>query len=104
MADLSLSFALEHYDRHVPWVEGTVKPKGIEPTVMIIGQDGQGGRRHERMLLYREFDVCELSLGSYVMAKRAALPSRLSPSSPGDCSASRRCTSTRRPVSVVRRI
>ena len=69
MADLSLSFALEHYDRHVPWVEGTVKPKGIEPTVMIIGQDGQGGRRHERMLLYREFDVCELSLGSYVMAK-----------------------------------
>ena len=50
-------------------LKGTVKPKGIEPTVLIIGQDGQGGRRHERMLLYREFDVCELSLGSYVMAK-----------------------------------
>jgi 4,5-dihydroxyphthalate decarboxylase len=69
MGNLSLSIALEHYDRHIPWVEGTVKPKGIDPMVMIIGQDGDGGRRHERMLLHREFDVCELSLGSYVMAR-----------------------------------
>jgi 4,5-dihydroxyphthalate decarboxylase len=69
MADVPLSIALEHYDRHVPWVEGTVRPKGIEPTVLIVGQDGAGGRRHERMLLHREFDVCELSLGSYIMAK-----------------------------------
>ena len=69
MANLSLSIALEHYDRHVPWVEGTVRPNGIEPRVLIVGQDGPGGRRHERMLLHREFDVCELSLGSYVMAK-----------------------------------
>ena len=69
MANLPLSIALEHYDRHVPWVEGTVRPNGIEPRVLIVGQDGPGGRRHERMLLHREFDVCELSLGSYVMAK-----------------------------------
>jgi len=69
MGNLSLSIALEHYDRHIPWVEGSVKPKGIDPMVMIIGQDGDGGRRHERMLLHREFDVCELSLGSYVMAR-----------------------------------
>ncbi len=69
MANVPLSIALEHYDRHVPWVEGTVRPKGIDPTVLIVGQDDVGGRRHERMLLHREFDVCELSLGSYVMAK-----------------------------------
>ena len=69
MANLPLSIALEHYDRHVPWVEGTVRPNGIEPRVLIVGQDSLGGRRHERMLLHREFDVCELSLGSYVMAK-----------------------------------
>lgn len=69
MANVPISIALEHYDRHVPWVEGDVKPKGIDLTVMIVGQDGAGGRRHERMLLHREFDVCELSLGSYVMAK-----------------------------------
>ena len=69
MADLRVSMALEHYDRHMPWVDGTVRAKGIEPNVLFVGQDGDGGRRHERMLLHREFDVCELSLGSYVMAK-----------------------------------
>ncbi len=69
MANVPLSIALEHYDRHMPWVEGTARPKGIDATTLIIGQDGAGGRRHERMLLHREFDVCELSLGSYVMAK-----------------------------------
>ena len=69
MANIPLSVALEHYDRHAPWVEGAVRPEGIDPTVLIIGQDGVGGRRHERMLLHQEFDVCELSLGSYVMAK-----------------------------------
>ena len=74
MANVPLSIALEHYDRHVPWVEGTVHPKGIDPTVLIVGQDDIGGRRHERMLLHREFDVCELSLGSYVMAKARGAP------------------------------
>ena len=69
MSDLRLSMALEHYDRHVPFVDGTVRPDGIDAQVLILGQDGLGGRRHERMLLHREFDVCELSLGSYVMAR-----------------------------------
>jgi 4,5-dihydroxyphthalate decarboxylase len=69
MSDLRLSVALEHYDRHMPFVDGSVVPNGLDLQVMFVSQDGDAGGRHERMLLHREWDVCELSLGSYVMAK-----------------------------------
>jgi 4,5-dihydroxyphthalate decarboxylase len=69
MSDLRLSVALEHYDRHMPFVDGSVVPNGLDLHVMFVGQGGEAGGRHERMLLHREFDVCELSLGSYIMAK-----------------------------------
>jgi 4,5-dihydroxyphthalate decarboxylase len=69
MSDLPLSVALEHYDRHMPFVDGSVSPHGLDLHVMFVGQSGDAGGRHERMLLHREFDVCELSLGSYIMAK-----------------------------------
>ena len=71
MSDLRLSMALDHYDRHIPFTDGTVRPTGIDLQVLSIGQDQArgGGLRHERMLAHREFDVCELSLGSYTMAK-----------------------------------
>lgn len=75
MADLSLSIALEHYERHVPFMQGEIKPTGIDLRVMIVGQEGRGGgRRHERMLHHQEFDVAELSLGSYVMARSRGVP------------------------------
>lgn len=74
MANLSLSIALEHYSRHVPFMQGEVKPEGIDLRVLIVGQEDRGGRRHERMLHHQEFDVCELSLGSYVMAKARGAP------------------------------
>ena len=69
MSNLSLSMALDHYERHIPWIEGTAGMKCIDLNLLIIGQEGIGGRRHERMLANQEFDICELSLGSYVMAK-----------------------------------
>jgi 4,5-dihydroxyphthalate decarboxylase len=49
----------------------------MDSNVLIVGQsDAQrdGQDRHERMLQKGEFDVCELSLSSYLMAKSRALP------------------------------
>jgi 4,5-dihydroxyphthalate decarboxylase len=60
----------------VPFFDGTVQPEGMDSNVLIVGQsDAQrdGQDRHERMLQKGEFDVCELSLSSYLMAKSRAL-------------------------------
>jgi 4,5-dihydroxyphthalate decarboxylase len=73
MPRLTLSIALERYDRHVPFFMGTVTPpedveiKALEVGMMPPRRDGVD--RHGRMLRDREFDVCELSLASYIMAK-----------------------------------
>jgi 4,5-dihydroxyphthalate decarboxylase len=76
MANLPLTIALEHYDRHVPFFEGTVAPEGVDLTVLNVGQSAPGRhglRRHERMLA-GEFDVGELSCSSYLMARDRGLP------------------------------
>jgi 4,5-dihydroxyphthalate decarboxylase len=76
MAHLPLTIALEHYDRHVPFFEGTVTPEGVDLTVLNVGQSAPGRhglRRHERMLA-GEFDVGELSCSSYLMARDRGLP------------------------------
>ena len=60
-----LTIVLSHYDRHVPFFDGTVQPEGVDLNVLIVGQlDRQrdGEDRHERMLQKGEFDVAELSL------------------------------------------
>jgi 4,5-dihydroxyphthalate decarboxylase len=69
--------ALAHYDRHVPFLDGTVKPEGLDLTVLDVGQTSPsryGAKRHERMIRDREFDVAEVSLSSYLMAKDQGLP------------------------------
>ena len=46
-------------------------------TVLEVGQSHplkHGQDRHERMLQKQEFDICELSLSSYLMAKSRGLP------------------------------
>lgn len=74
---MKLTVALERYDRHFPFFDGTVRPPpGVELRVLQVGQsvtlrDGTG--RHERMLR-GEFDVCEFSLSSYLMAKARGMP------------------------------
>ncbi len=41
MPDLNLSIALERYDRHVPFFDGTVKPPaGMGLEVFQVGQSG----------------------------------------------------------------
>ncbi len=77
MANPEMTIALSHYDRHVPFFDGTVRPQGIDLNILIVGQTDRqrdGHERHERMLQKSEFDVAELSLSSYLMAKSRGMP------------------------------
>ena len=77
MTKPKLTIALSHYDRHVPFFDGTAQPEGIDLQVLIVGQSDRqrdGEDRHERMLQKSEFDVAELSLSSYLMAKSRGMP------------------------------
>src|SRR6185295_6839315 len=77
MSKPKLTIALSHYDRHVPFFDGTVQPEAIDLNVLIVGQSDRqrnGEERHERMLQQGEFDVAELSLSSYLMAKSRGMP------------------------------
>jgi 4,5-dihydroxyphthalate decarboxylase len=77
MAERKLTMALSHYDRHFPFFDGSVKLDGFDLDVLLVGQSEplkHGVDRHERMLRKGEFDACELSLSSYLMAKSRGLP------------------------------
>ncbi|HEY7320932.1 MAG TPA: 4,5-dihydroxyphthalate decarboxylase [Candidatus Binatia bacterium] len=77
MAQLALKMALSHYDRHIPFFDGTVRPEGIDLTVLEVGESiplKHGSDRHGRMLQHGEFDICEVSLSSYLMAKSREMP------------------------------
>jgi 4,5-dihydroxyphthalate decarboxylase len=77
MAQVKMTMALSHYDRHIPFFDGSVSPEGIDLTVLEVGQSNplrHGSDRHERMLQKGEFDICEVSLSSYLMARSRAMP------------------------------
>jgi 4,5-dihydroxyphthalate decarboxylase len=77
MAQLKLTLALSHYDRHIPFFDGSVQVEGVDLRVLEVGQSEplrHGRDRHERMLQKGEFDICELSLSSYLMAKSRGMP------------------------------
>ena len=77
MAQPKLTMALSHYDRHIPFFDGSVKGEGVDLTILEVGQSEplkHGRDRHERMLQKSEFDICELSLSSYLMAKSRGMP------------------------------
>jgi 4,5-dihydroxyphthalate decarboxylase len=77
MAGLKLTMALSHYDRHIPFFDKSVQVEGVDLQILEVGQSEplkHGRDRHERMLQKREFDVCELSLSSYLMAKSRGIP------------------------------
>ncbi len=71
---MRLTVALDRYDRHMPLFLGLVPPPdGIEWEFLEIGMvppRRHGINRHKRMLVDREFDVAEVSLGSYLIAKQ----------------------------------
>lgn len=77
MTNPTLTFAVSHYDRYVPFFDGSVQPTGFDLKILHVGQSEEGRygqHRHERMLQKGEFDVCELSLSSYLMARERKLP------------------------------
>ena len=77
MAQLKLTMALSHYDRHLPFFDGSVQAEGVDLQVLEVGQSNplkHGQDRHERMLQKGEFDICELSLSSYLIAKSRGMP------------------------------
>lgn len=75
---MELSIALDRYDRHFPFFDGTVTPpQGVTLRALQVGQSVElrdGKSRHERMLHNREFDLCEFSMSSYLMAIDRKLP------------------------------
>jgi 4,5-dihydroxyphthalate decarboxylase len=77
MAQPKFTVALSHYDRHIPFFDGSVTVEGFDVEFLEVGQSHplrHGQDRHERMLQQGEFDICELSLSSYLMAKSRRMP------------------------------
>ena len=75
MAKPKLTIALERHDRHIPFFMDAVQPpEGYEIVPLEIGVGELPGRRdgrdrHGRMFRDGEFDICEQSLSSYIIAK-----------------------------------
>ncbi len=67
---LALTMSCGHYDRTQSLVDGSIKPDGIDWKVRTLPSP----ERHSRMLVNREFDICELSLASYFIARERKLP------------------------------
>ncbi|MGA3683528.1 ABC transporter substrate-binding protein [Pseudomonas graminis] len=68
-----LTIALANFDRHLPFFLGWL-PKAsafhLKALDVGMGPPGRyGGDRHGRMLRDREFDIAEVSLASYILAK-----------------------------------
>jgi 4,5-dihydroxyphthalate decarboxylase len=65
VADLKLTLACWDYDRTRPLIDGRVKPKGIDLDIRIH----RPRITFQRMLDNQEFQISELSLGSYTALK-----------------------------------
>jgi hypothetical protein len=56
----------------VPFFDGTAQVANVDLVVLAVGEANSlrdGGKRHHRMLVDLEFDACEVSLSSYIIAK-----------------------------------
>ena len=69
---MQLTIAINRYDRHVPFFNGTVSlSKGVTFKPLEVGESSvyrDGTDRHERMLKHLAFDVAEMSLSTFIMA------------------------------------
>lgn len=70
MARLRLTLACGGYDRTRALEEGTVRPDGIELTYLRLPVE----ETFFRMMRHHEFEVCELSLSSYVISLQEPEP------------------------------
>jgi len=67
---LKLTLACGPYDLMGGLIDGTVPVPGVELNVLTMGSP----ERHRRMLKHAEFDICELSLAGYLIAREAGQP------------------------------
>lgn len=65
MPRLRLTVACDDYDFLRPLREGTVQPQGIDLNLLTV----ESGVRHQRMIRHGEYDACEYSMGSYLVAR-----------------------------------
>ena len=65
MAKLKLTIACDKYDYLQPLREGRVQAEGIDLNLITV----ESGLRHQRMYHYGEYDACEFSMSSYLVAK-----------------------------------
>lgn len=63
MPALKLSFAIGDYDRNRAIIDGRVQVDGVEPIVMTLSPE----EMFFRAMRHEAFDVCELSLSSFVL-------------------------------------
>lgn len=77
-SELGLSIAVNDIDRTRSVIDGDVDIEGVDPTVLTLPTP----ERHRRMLKFTEFDVCELSLGSYLASVEGDYPFTAIPAFP----------------------
>jgi 4,5-dihydroxyphthalate decarboxylase len=65
VSKLRLTIACDDYDYLRPLREGRVRPEGIDLNLLTV----ESGIRHERMSRHGEYDACEYSMGSYMVAR-----------------------------------
>lgn len=65
MAKLRLTVACDSYDYLQPLREGRVQAEGIDLNLITV----ESGIRHQRMYHYGEYDACEFSMSSYLVAR-----------------------------------
>jgi 4,5-dihydroxyphthalate decarboxylase len=65
MAKLKLTIAFDKYDYLQPLRDGDVQAEGIDLNLLTV----ESGIRHERMFHYGEYDACEFSMSSYLVAR-----------------------------------
>jgi len=65
MAKLKLTVACDKYDYLQPLRDGQVKAEGLDLNLITV----ESGIRHERMYHYGEYDACEFSMSSYLVAR-----------------------------------
>jgi 4,5-dihydroxyphthalate decarboxylase len=65
MSKLALTIACDDYDWLRPLREGRVQVEGIDLNLLTV----ESGLRHQRMSRHGEYDACEYSMGSYMVAR-----------------------------------
>ncbi len=66
MGNCRITLALGEYDRTIALLSGQAAPVGVDLTILPMSDAWD---RHQRMIRNEEFDVAELSLSSYLMAR-----------------------------------